>query len=72
MDCKDRDGLLLDIATTMSSMKVSISEITCRTVGEGRAVASLTFRVRDVGELNSICAKIRSVSGVEQVRRGKS
>jgi len=49
-----------------------MSELNCRTVGEGRALATLTFSVRDVNELNAICAKIRSVPGVEQVRRGKS
>ena len=71
-DCRDRDGLLLDIATVMTSMKIRMREINCRTVGEGRAVASLTFCVRDVQELNTVCAKIRTVPGVEQVRRGKS
>jgi GTP pyrophosphokinase len=72
VECKDRDGLLLDLATIMSAMKVGLSEINCRTMENGRAIASLTFRVRDVGELNTICARIRTVSGVEQVRRGKS
>jgi len=72
VDCRDRDNLLLDLATAMSGMKIRMSELNCRTVGEGRALATLTFSVRDVNELNAICAKIRSVPGVEQVRRGKS
>ena len=72
MDCRDRDNLLLDIATAMSGLKVRMSELNCRTIGEGRALATLTFSVRDVNELNAICSKIRSIPGVEQVRRGKS
>lgn len=72
VECRDRDGLLLDIATVMSGMKVRLSEMNCRTIGDGRAVATLTFTVHDVNELNTICARIRNVSGVEEVRRGRS
>jgi len=72
VDCRDRDNLLLDLATAMSGMKIRMSELNCRTVGEGRALATLTFSVRDVNELNNVCAKLRSIPGVEQVRRGKS
>ena len=72
VDCRDRDNLLLDIATAMSGLKVRMSELNCRTISEGRALATLTFSVRDVNELNAICSKIRSIPGVEQVRRGKS
>ena len=53
-------------------MKIRISEINCRAVGDGKVIASLTIRVKDVAELNAVCARIRTVSGVEQVRRGKS
>ena len=72
VECRDRDNLLLDLAMAMSSLKVPISEINCRTVDSERAIASLTFRVRDVAELNNVCAKLRSVPGVRSVRRGKS
>ena len=56
----------------MSSLKIPMSELNCRTVDGGRVIASLTFRVRDVAELNAVCAKLRSVPGVNDVRRGKS
>ena len=72
VDCRDRDNLLLDIATAMSGLKVRMSELNCRTISEGRALATLTFCVRDVNELNAICARLRGIAGVEQVRRGKS
>ena len=72
VECRDRDGLLLDLATVMSGMKIRISEINARTVSETRVIASLTFSVRDVTELNAVCAKLRNVSAVEAVRRGKS
>jgi len=72
VECRDRDGLLLDLATVMSGMKIRISEINARTVGENKVIASLTFYVHDVAELNAVCAKLRNVSSVEAVRRGKS
>ena len=72
VDCRDRDNLLLDLAMVMSSMKIPMSEINCRTIENGRAIASLTFRVRDVAELNNVCAKLRNVTGVNEVRRGKA
>ena len=72
IDCRDRDGLLLDMAMIMSGMKIKLREMNCRTIGDGRAIASLTFSIRDVAELNNVCAKLCSVPGVVQVRRGKS
>ncbi len=72
VECRDRDNLLLDLAMAMSGMKIPISEINCRTTSTGRVLASLTFRVRDVAELNNVCAKLRSVSDVLDVRRGKT
>ena len=72
VECRDRDNLLLDLAMVMSSMKIPMSEINCRTIGSDRAIACLTFRVRDVAELNTVSAKLRNVPGVNEVRRGKS
>ena len=72
IDCRDRDGLLLDMAMVLSGMKIKLREMNCRTVGDGRAIASLTFPIRDVAELNNVCAKLCTVPGVVQVRRGKS
>ncbi len=72
ISCHDRDGLMLDLATTMTALKIKCSEISCRALPAGRAVASLTFSVKSVGELNAVCSKLRAVPGVEQVRRGKS
>ena len=72
IDCRDRDGLLLDLAMVLSGMKIKLREMNCRTVADGRAVASLTFATRDVAELNNVCAKLCAVPGVLQVRRGKS
>ena len=72
IDCKDRDGLMLDLAMVMTSLKIKVTEISCRSMPDGKAVASLTFSVHDVKELQNVTAKLRAVGGVENVRRGKS
>ena len=72
IDCKDRDGLMLDLAMVMTSLKIKVTEISCRSMPDGKAVASLTFSVHDVKELQNVTAKLRAVNGVENVRRGKN
>ena len=72
VDCVDREGMLLDLAMVMSAMKISLKEINARQATGGHGVVSLTFRVKNVSELNSVCSKIQSLSGVNHVRRGKT
>ena len=72
IECHDRDGLLLDMAMVLSGMKIRLSEMNCRTLADRRAIASLTVSIHDVAELNNVCAKLRAVPGVLQVRRGKN
>ena len=72
VECRDRDNLLLDLAMALSGMKVPVSEINCRTTGSGRALANITFRVRNVAELNAVCAKLHSIPDVMEIRRGKT
>src|SRR5699024_7873848 len=72
IDCQDRDGLMLDLAMVLTSLKIKVKEISCRSLPDGKAVASLTFTVRNVSELNNVCSKLRTVNGVGAVHRGKS
>ena len=67
-----RAPMMLILAMVMTSLKIKVAEISCRAVPDGKAIASLTFTVHDVAELNNVTAKLRSVTGVENVRRGKS
>jgi len=72
LDVQDRDNMVLDIAAALSGMKIKVSEISGRSLPSGRGLIALTFSVRSVSELNNVCAKLRTVSGVEAVRRGKN
>lgn len=67
----DRDGLLLDIATVMTSLKVRVTELSSRSLPDGMASVSITFRVRDLEELESVRGRIRGLSGVQNITRGR-
>ena len=66
----DRDGLMLDIATVLTGLRVRISEMNARNVPGGQCLIAMTFAVHSLTELESICARLRGISGVRQIRRG--
>ena len=66
----DRDGILIDVATVLSSARVKVTEIAGRELPDGKARIVATFEVKGVAELDVIRQKMRSVSGVIDVRRG--
>jgi len=68
---RDRDGLLLDMATIMTSLKLKVTELSSRVLPDGFAVTSLTFTVSNVGDLEAVRSRIRAVPGVEEIKRGK-
>ena len=66
----DRDGILIEVATVLSSARVKVTEISGRELPEGRARIVATFEVKGVSELEIIRQKIRNIGGVTDVRRG--
>ena len=66
----DRDGLMLDIATVLTGLRVRINEMNARNVPGGQCLIAMTFAVHSLTELESICARLRGISGVRQIRRG--
>ncbi len=70
IDSVDRDGLVLDIATIMATLKIRVSEISAKGFPGGRCLTTLSFEVHNVNELNAVQNKIRAISGVTNIRRG--
>ena len=70
IDAEDRDGLVLDIATVMASLKIRVSELSAKSLPGGRGMTTLSFEVRNVDDLNNVQARIRSIRGVTNIRRG--
>ena len=68
----DRNGLLLDIASVLTSMQIRTREISGKDLPGGKCAFTVTFDVKNLAQLTQISGKLRSISGVEDVRRGQN
>ena len=66
---KDRDGLTLDIAMALSSLKVRVNSLSARSQPDGYAAVSLEVTVKDVKELTGVLNKLGQIQGVFLVQR---
>ena len=72
LEAVDQDGLMLDIATILTSLRVRIHEMNGRSLPGGRALFTLSFPVHSLTELETIRSRLRGISGVQEVRRGSN
>ena len=72
LETKDRDGMMLDIATVLTSLRVRITEMTARSLPGGGGILNVSFPVHNLTELDNIRARLRGISGVVEVRRGSN
>ncbi len=72
VQAEDRDGLLLDIAAALTSLRIRTKEINGRDLPGGRCQFTVTFEVKGVSELNTVINKIRAIPNILDVRRGQN
>ena len=72
LDCLTRDGLLLDLATTMSTARVRVKELAGKDLPNGRSTFTVRFEVKNVAELESIRKKLLNIRDVIGSRRGQN
>lgn len=72
IDSVGRPGIFMDVATAITAMKLRITEISGRDLPDDRTLTCVTFEVKNTDELTSVRQKIRGLSGVTDVRRGKN
>ncbi len=65
----DRDGLVMDIATVLNSLKIKVDALTARDMGGGLATVFITIKVKDKNELGIAMTKIMGVRSVKDVKR---
>ena len=70
IEADDRDGLMLDVATIITSLRLRTSEMSARSVGGGTAIVCLRFGVHNLTELENVRTRLRGISGVHNVERG--
>jgi (p)ppGpp synthase/HD superfamily hydrolase len=72
LDCMTRDGLLLDIATAMTTARVRVKELSGKDVPGGHSVFTIRFEVRNVSELEAIRNRLQNIRDVIGTRRGQN
>ena len=72
LDCITRDGLLLDVAQTMTTARVRVKELYGKDLPGGRSTFTVRFEVKNVAELESIRNKLLSIRDIIGSRRGQN
>ncbi len=72
LECNTRDGLLLDVATTMTATRVRMKELNGKDLPGGRSTFTVKFEVKNVAELEAIRAKLQNIRDVISTRRGQN
>ncbi len=71
LDCITREGLLMDVATVMSSTRVRIKELFGKDLPDGKSMFTIRFEVKNVAELEAIRSKLLNIRDVIGSRRGQ-
>ena len=72
LDCLTRDGLLLDVATVMTTARIRVKELYGKDMPGGHSVFTVRFEVKDVAELEFIRNKLLNIRDVIGSRRGQN
>ncbi len=72
LDCLTRDGLLLDVASTMTTARVRVKELFGKDLPGGHSIFTVKFEVKNVEELDSIRNKLLNIPDIISSRRGQN
>ena len=72
LDCITRDGLLLDVATTMTTARVRVKELYGKDLPGGKSTFIVRFEVADITELEAVRTKLLNIRDVVGTRRGQN
>jgi GTP pyrophosphokinase len=72
LDCVTREGLLLDLATVMTTTHVRVKELNGKDMPGGHSIFTVRFEVKNVAELETIRNKLLNIRDVLGARRGQN
>ena len=72
LDCRTRDGLLLDVAGVISTARVRLKELNGKDLPGGKSVFTVRFEVKNVDELETIRTKLINIRDVISTKRGQN
>lgn len=65
----DRKGLLSDVTTVLSEMKISITSLNARTVKDETAILNLVLEVNDTKHLEKLMQKLKNLKSIINISR---
>lgn len=65
----DRPGLLADVATILSELRIFIHESSSRELKDGYASITVTISVGGIEQLNNVIARLKRIPGVSSITR---
>ncbi len=68
---KERDGLMIDVATCLTTAKIKVVNLNMRAMPDGYVVTSIDVEVKDKGELTHMVNKLTQIKGVYHVGRSR-
>ncbi|NLD86770.1 MAG: bifunctional (p)ppGpp synthetase/guanosine-3',5'-bis(diphosphate) 3'-pyrophosphohydrolase, partial [Clostridiales bacterium] len=66
---KNRMGLLADVANVLFDMRIEVSNLTAREMGNGEAIINAVINLTNAEQLGQVMGKLHKVSGVRAVKR---
>ena len=72
LDCITRDGLLLDVATAMTTAHIRVKELSGKDMPDGHSIFTVRFEVRNVAELEGVRNRLLNIRDVIGSRRGQN
>ena len=72
LDCITRDGLVLDVATVLTTAHVRVKELSGKDLPGGRSTFTVRFEVKNIAELEAIRTKLLNIRDVTGSKRGQN
>ena len=72
ISAKDRSGLILDIASVLSNIKISVLQMDARRLGDGYAIVNIVLSTNGKDQLEYVMNKLNGVEGVIDVKRSRN
>ena len=69
---EDRDGLLLDVASALTSQQIRMKEINGKDLPGGRCQFTVTFECTGLPQLTGVMNRLRGIESVVEVKRGQN
>jgi GTP diphosphokinase / guanosine-3',5'-bis(diphosphate) 3'-diphosphatase len=67
---RERSGIVMDIATILNALKIRMTSFAARDVDGGITTAAIVIEIKTREELNAAIARLATVPGVTDIKRG--